>query len=161
MNVVCFYDKGRKFVSSSDDKKLLCWDYGYNPPTREIQGPHMTSMPAMTVRKDSSGEHILCEALNNQIAVYKCMDSLVHHPRKRFHGHKVGSFAIQPVVSPDGEFVGSGDCEGNLWFWSWNKCNVIKKLPAHKGACAGMAWHPVESSYVASSGWDGVIKLWD
>ena len=37
VNAVCFYEHGRKFVSTSDDRKMLCWDYGYNPPTRYIQ----------------------------------------------------------------------------------------------------------------------------
>lgn len=158
VNAVCFYEKGRKFVSTSDDRKMLCWDFGYNPPTRYIQETYMTSMPALKLHP--SGDYILCQSLNNQISVYKCMDTVVHHPRKRFNGHKVGGFALQPVVSPDGEFVGSGDCEGNLWFWNWKTCKVLKKMPAHSGANSGLAWHPVESSYVASSGWDGVIKLW-
>ena len=158
VNAVCFYENGRKFVSTSDDRKMLCWDYGYNPPTRYIQETYMTSMPALTLHP--SGDYILCQALNNQIAVYKCMDTVVHHPRKRFNGHKVSGFVLQPVVSPDGEFVGSGDAEGNLWFWSWKTCKVLKKMPAHKGANPGLAWHPVEKSFVASSGWDGVIKLW-
>ena len=159
VNAVCFYEHGRKSVSTSDDRKMLCWDYGYNPPTRYIQETYMSSMPALKLHP--SGDYILCSALNNQIAVYKCMDTVVHHPRKRFNGHKVGGFALQPTCSPDGEFVGCGDCEGNLWFWSWKTCKVLNKMPGHVGAVACVDWHPVESSYVASSGWDGVIKLWD
>ena len=106
VNAVCFYEHGRKFVSTSDDRKMLCWDYGYNPPTRYIQETYMSSMPALKLHP--SGDYILCSALNNQIAVYKCMDTVVHHPRKRFNGHKVGGFALQPTCSPDGEFV---------WVW--------------------------------------------
>ena len=159
VNAVCFYEKGRKFVSTSDDRKMLCWDYGYNPPTRYIQEVNMAPMPALKLH--SSGEYILTSALNNQITVYKCMDTVVHHPRKRFTGHKVSGFALQPTTSPDGEFVGCGDCNGNLWFWSWKTCKVLNKMPGHVGAVACLDWHPVESSFVASSGWDGVIKLWD
>ncbi|CAN0410613.1 unnamed protein product, partial [Hapterophycus canaliculatus] len=29
------------------------------------------------------------------------------------------------------------------------------------GPCIDVAWHPLEPSWVATAGWDGVIKLWD
>ena len=61
VNAVCFYEHGRKFVSTSDDRKMLCWDYGYNPPTRYIQETYMSSMPALKLHP--SGDYILCSCL--------------------------------------------------------------------------------------------------
>lgn len=80
-----------------------------------------------------------------------------------FRGHITAGFACAPTVSPDGAWVASGDGEGGLWFWDWKTTKMMKKIPrAHEGGPSiGMAWHPLQPSWVASCGWDGIIKLWD
>ena len=34
-------------------------------------------------------------------------------------------------------------------------------VQAHDKVCIGVAWHPLESSKVATCGWDGLIKYWE
>ena len=76
----------------------------------------------------------------------------------------------------------SGDGQGKLHFWDWKttksfrKFNVIPHVAclnlvhlflmiaqqAHdNGPCIGAIWHPIEPSWVATCGWDGLVKLWD
>ena len=47
------------------------------------------------------------------------------------------------------------------YFWDWKTCKIFKSFRAHDGVCIGMDWHPLETSKVATCGWDGVIKYWD
>lgn len=70
---------------------------------------------------------------------------------------------MQVGFSPDGKFIMSGDAQGKLFFWDWGKPNrIVKTIPAHdKTACIGCEWHPLETSKVATCGWDGLIKYWD
>jgi len=83
--------------------------------------------------------------------------------KKTFRGHIAAGFACQPSFSPDGAWLASGDGEGGLWFWDWKSTKMIRKIPrAHdNGPAIGVAWHPLQPSWFASCGWDGLIKLWD
>jgi pre-mRNA-processing factor 17 len=70
---------------------------------------------------------------------------------------------MQVGFSPDGNFLMSGDAQGKLFFWDWSHPDRIgKTIPAHdKTPCIGCEWHPLETSKVATCGWDGLIKYWD
>ena len=64
-------------------------------------------------------------------------------------------------ISPDGQFVMSGDSGGYVCFWDWKTCKMWHKMVASDGAVTCAQWHPQETSKVATAGIDGVIKYWD
>eukprot|EP00741_Cyanophora_paradoxa_P003039 tig00000663_g2951.t1 len=160
VNTVTFVDDNRRFVSSSDDKTLRVWEWGIPVVIKYIAEPHMHSMPSIDLHPN--GKWFLAQSLDNQILVYGARDRFKINKRKVFRGHLVSGFACQVGVSPDGRFVYSGDANGKLWFWDWKTCKVFRTIKAHEGAvCIGAAWHPLETSKVATCGWDGTIKFWD
>mmetsp|Transcript_25963 Transcript_25963/g.42613 ORF Transcript_25963/g.42613 Transcript_25963/m.42613 type:complete len:568 (-) Transcript_25963:382-2085(-) len=159
VNTVTFIDENRRFVSSSDDKTLRVWEWGIPVVIKYISEPHMHSMPSIEVHPN--GAWIAAQSLDNQILVYSTRERFKLNKKKRFLGHLVAGFACQVGFSPDGRFVVSGDSEGKVWFWDWKSQKVYRTLKCHDGVSIGVVWHPMETSKVATAGWDGLIKYWD
>ncbi|KDO25516.1 hypothetical protein SPRG_08731 [Saprolegnia parasitica CBS 223.65] len=160
VNAVTFVDDNRRFVSTSDDKKILIWEWGIPVPIKYISEPGMHSMPATSLHP--SGNYFAGQCLSNQIDVYTARDKFKLQRRKVFRGHACAGYACQVGFSPNGQYVVSGDGEGQLVFWDWKTTRMFKKVQAHsKGPTMGVAWHPLEASKVVTCGWDGLIKYWD
>ena len=160
VNSVTFYDEGNRFMSTSDDKKILLWDYNTPTPHKYIAEPHMHSMPTATLSPDSA--HIAGQCMDNTIRVYSTQGRFSLAKNKEFKGHIVSGYACQVAFSPNGRFLASGDEAGQLWFWDWLRCRRIKALRGHSnGPCIALKWHPLRPSCLVSCGWDGKIKIWD
>jgi len=159
VNTITFCEENRRFATTADDKKMLIWEFGIPVPIKHIADPTQHSMPAVT--KTPNDKWMLCQNLDNQITTYSASDRFKLNRKKLFKGHVVAGYACQPGVSPDGNFVMSGDTDGRLWFWDWKSCKVFRKIQCHDQVLIQALWHPVEASRVATCSWDGTIKYWD
>jgi len=159
VNTITFCEENKRFATTADDKKMLIWEYGIPVPIKHIADPTLHSMPAVT--KTANDKWMLCQNLDNQITVYGAQDRFKLNRKKVFKGHVIAGYACKPGISPDGNFIMSGDSDGRLWFWDWKSCKVFRKLKCHDQVCIQALWHPVEASRVATCSWDGTIKYWD
>ncbi|KAF9573982.1 hypothetical protein EC968_007668 [Mortierella alpina] len=158
VNSITFVDDNRRFVTTSDDKSLRAWEYDIPVVIKYIAEPDMHSMPAVALSPNQ--KWLACQSLDNQIFIYGAKDRFRQNRKKLFSGHMVAGYACQPSFSPDGRYLSSGDSEGNLWIWDWKTCKVHKKFKAHNEVVIDCAWHPHETSLVATASWDSTIKLW-
>jgi pre-mRNA-processing factor 17 len=160
VNTITFYDQGRKFFSTSDDKKILCWEYDINVPIRMIAEPEMHSIPSVT--KHPTNNYWCGQSMDNTIVSYSCNDEKVKLLKKKvFKGHNNAGYACQIGFSHNGNYVSSGDGFGMLYVWDWKNTRLYTKFQAHdNGPCIGNIWHPIHSSWMATCGWDGLVKLW-
>lgn len=55
INTITFIDYGKRFVSTSDDKKIYIWEFGIPVVAKHISEPDMNSIPAATLHP--SGTH--------------------------------------------------------------------------------------------------------
>ena len=151
-----------KMVTTSDDKKMLIWEWDVGVPIKYIGDPTMHSMPCLTVHP--SGSYLAGQGLDNKISVYGGLHDgrFVPQRKKKFMGHTVAGYACEIHISPDGRFLCSGDGNGKLTFWEWTGGKLLQKYRAHdKGPAIGCVWHPTLPSTVFSCGWDGAIKVWE
>jgi pre-mRNA-processing factor 17 len=103
------------------------------------------------------------QSLDNQILVYSARDKIRINNKKVFKGHIVAGYACQIAVSPDGQYVASGDHLGKLWLWEWKTGKLKHNFPrdCHSTVLMSCVWHPHEPSRVVTAGWDNQIKYWD
>jgi pre-mRNA-processing factor 17 len=159
VNTVTFIDNNRKFVTTSDDKKVYIWEMGIPVVMKHISEPDMHSMPAVAVHPD--GKYWIGQSQNNQIHVYGASRKFGLFRKKRFMGHTTAGYACQLGFSPCGNMVYSGDAQGRLFVWDWRSMKIWKRLQCHKQVTIGCIWNPKFPSRMATCSWDGTIKYWD
>ncbi len=120
VNTITFVeDHGMKMITSSDDKKILVWEWDIGVPIKYISDPTMHSIPVITLHP--SGAFLAGQSLDNQIVVYQGRDRFSLQKKKKFSGHLVSGYACDISFSPDGQFICSGDGNGKLFFWDWKR----------------------------------------
>lgn len=159
VNTLTFVDEARRFISTSDDKSLRAWDYHIPVPIKYVAEPYM--YPLVRSYAHPNGKAVLFQSADNQIVVYAAGDKFRQNRKKVYKGHNNAGYAIDVVVSPDGQFVASGDSGGYVCVWDWKTCKMWHKIKVAEGAVTSLAWQPQESSRMAAAGLDGKIRYFD
>ncbi|EPY53864.1 splicing factor Prp17 [Schizosaccharomyces cryophilus OY26] len=160
VNSITYLENGKRFVTTSDDSSMRFWEYGTPIPIKYVADIGMHSMPRVALRPN--GKALACQSLDNCIYVYSAIEKYRQNKKKSFRGFNCSGYSLEVGFSPDGRFVYSGDSSGNACFWDWKTCKLLSKLPAQNGPVQSMAFHPQETSKVATSSiLDGIIKYWD
>jgi len=159
-NTITFFDNATKFASTSDDKKILIWEYDIPVPIKYIAEPDMHCIPAVSLHP--AGTHLAGQSMDNKIVVYSCGDKVKLLRKKVFEGHNNSGYACQVGFSPRGNFIISGDGLGMFYVWDWSSTRLLRKFRAHdNGPCIGAVFNPLSPSMIATCGWDGLVKLFE
>ncbi|KAF2402894.1 WD40 repeat-like protein [Trichodelitschia bisporula] len=159
VNTITFCDENRRFVTTSDDKSLRAWEYGIPVPIKFIAEPYMFSMNRSAAHPRKP--FIALQSSDNQIVVYASSERFRQNRKKSFRGHNNAGYAIDVAISPDGEFVMSGDTGGYVCWWSWKTCKMLHKIQAADTPVVACQFHPRETSKAITGDLDGIIKYWD
>ena len=120
VNAVIFVeDNGTKMVSTSDDKKVLVWEWDIGVPIKYISDPSMHSMPSLVLHP--SHQFFIAQSLDSHINVFQAGKRFALQRKKKYSGHQVAGYACEPAISPDGQYLVSGDGNGKLFFWEWKR----------------------------------------
>ena len=162
INTITFVDDNRRFISTSDDKSLRAWEYGIPVPIKFIAEPYMFALTRATLHPN--GKYVAFQSGDNQIVVYGATDKFRQNRKKSYRGHNNAGYAIDIKISPDGQFIASGDSGGYVCFWDWKTGKMYHKIQAggkEGGATTCLDWHPQETSKFVTGGLDGAIRYWD
>lgn len=108
-----------------------------------------------------SGKYVAFQSADNQITVYASTDRFRQNRKKGFRGHNTAGYACDVSISPDGQFISSGDSGGYVCFWDWKTCKMWHKIQASDSPVLAVQWHPRETSKVVTGDLNGAIKYWD
>ncbi|KAI5288579.1 hypothetical protein KEM54_005102 [Ascosphaera aggregata] len=162
VNTLTFVDRNRRFISTSDDKSLRAWEYNIPVPIKFIAEPYLFALNRAAPHPN--GKYVAFQSGDNQIVVYASTDKFRQNRKKSFRGHNNAGYAIDLAISPDGQFIMSGDSGGYVCFWDWKTCKLYHKIQAggkEGAATTCVDWHPQETSKIVTGGLEGVIKYWD
>ena len=142
----------KKFVSSSDDKKLFVWEFGIPVVYKHVSEPEMHAVTAAALHPN--GEYFAGQSSDNQIVIYEAKGGNFRRNRaKKFASHRCAGYACGISFSPDGQFLVSGDERGKLFFYDWKTSKNYRTTDAHPKVCIGAEWHPNDPTMVATCGW--------
>ena len=159
VNDILFIDNNRRFVTTSDDKKIFIWDYGTPVVIKHISEPHLHSVPFLKLHP--SKKWFLGQSMDNKIVSYSAINKIGRlNNKKLFTGHLCAGYSCQVDISYDGNIIMSGDANGNIYFWDWKTTKFKHKIQCHKKVTMGCIWHPVKNSLIATCSWDATISLW-
>ena len=144
VNTITFCDDNRRFITTSDDKSLRAWDYDIPVPIKYIAEPYMYSL--VRAAPHPNGKSVAFQSGDNQIVVYASTDRFRQNRKKSFRGHNNAGYAIDVGVSPDGQFVVSGDSGGYVWYVLSNFLPSFFLFPR------GCIWHLLIFCTVSGTG---------
>uniref|UniRef100_A0A915EDI7 Pre-mRNA-processing factor 17 n=1 Tax=Ditylenchus dipsaci TaxID=166011 RepID=A0A915EDI7_9BILA len=158
VNSITFFDRNRRFCSTSDDKSLRIWEWGIPVDTKLIQNAGLHSIPTMT--KSPTEKWIVGQSMDNRIVLFQLIDDKLRFAKKKaFRGHNVAGYSCSVDFSPDMSFLTSGDADGKVYIWDWRTHKIVSTWKAHDNVCISTLWHPHEAKRMISAGWDGAIKM--
>jgi len=150
-----FSPNGQLIVTGGDDNKVKVWNtssgFCYLTFSEHIS-------PITAVVFSQSGQVIISSSLDGTVRChdlvrYKCFRTLT------------APQAVQ-LVSLAVDFSGDVICAGSLdppaiYVWSLQSGKLLDVLTGHEGPISALCFNPVQHQLLASSSWDGDVKLWD
>ena len=153
INSVAFSPNGELLASVSDDRTIRLWNIQsqQNTATRNITDRYQSiafSSDGQTLAT-GGGKHVKLWNARNQTEIATLQ-----------HNQDVRTVAF----SPDGQLLaagdGSGDGPGTVNVWNIQRRQVVISLEANPKNVKAVEFSS-DNRYLASSGWNGYLKVWD
>ncbi|CAH2328224.1 WD repeat-containing 25 [Pelobates cultripes] len=162
---ILFLPGGNEFLSTTDsvsrdsaDRTIIAWDFGTTAKISNQIFHERYTCPSLASHPKESV--FIAQTNGNYIALFSNQRPYKMNKKKRFEGHKVEGFAVQCEFSPDGSLIVTGSSEGKVFFYNYHTSKLLRSIPGDDSACVSVTFHPVLPSLLASSYWDGNIRVW-
>ncbi|SSD61356.1 related to Pre-mRNA-processing factor 17 [Saccharomycodes ludwigii] len=156
---LAYFPQGDKFISSSEDKTIKIWNNGINIPIKQISDTTQYAMPCVKVHPKK--KYFVTQSMDNIIYTYQ-LKPKYQKQKKTFKGHRCAGFNIEFSISPDGQYLISGDSRGSVFIWDWNSTKILKNIRTNvRKPITTVDWSPRETSKVIFAGNEGPIYLLD
>uniref|UniRef100_A0A803K8B5 WD repeat domain 25 n=1 Tax=Xenopus tropicalis TaxID=8364 RepID=A0A803K8B5_XENTR len=162
---VLFLPGGKEFLSTTDsvsrdsaDRTIIAWDFQTAAKISNQIFHERYTCPSLALHPKES--IFVAQTNGNYMALFSTQRPYKMDKKKRFEGHKVEGFAVGCEFSPDGSLLVTGSSEGTVSFYSYHTARIVRSISGDGSACISVNFHPVLSSLLATSYWDGQIRIW-
>ena len=152
------------FITTSDDKTCRIWDLQNGKTIRFISNSSSVGSLSHCLLHPSfpTNGQIAIQSSKNKILTYKT-DGITNNfhlslSNKSFFGYRLNGYACGIAFSPHGTFIATGDGDGNLVIWEWEKALFKQKINLHDKPIMSIIWHPTDNCIITAS-LDSTVKL--
>ena len=139
--------------------KICVWEFGIPVQVKYIAEPTMQAISLASL--SNSRKWWIGKSLDNQIVTYSGDISTQPTHKKTFRDHSSAGYTCDDWVSPNDQYVVSGEGDGGCFLLDCTTTRGSRVLKTHDKVCIGPQWHPLDVRQLVTCGWDGGIKLWN
>ncbi|XP_060037037.1 WD repeat-containing protein 25 isoform X1 [Erinaceus europaeus] len=162
---ILFLQEGTEFLSSTDassrdsaDRTIIAWDFRSSAKISNQIYHERYTCPSLALHPKEPV--FLAQTNGNYLALFSAVWPYRMSRRRRYEGHKVEGYSVGCECSPDGVLLVTGSADGRVLLHTFRTASRARTLHAHPQACLGTRFHPVLPSVLATSSWEGDIKIW-
>ena len=146
-------------VSSDENSNVSLWEVGNNKPISTIKELWMSPIRSLIAHPISNS--VAAQMQNKEIIVFNTESGFTIDRQRSFSGHIIDSFGCRITISPDGQFIASGDKTGALYIWNWKTTKLVKTFKLHNDVIIKAQWSPLDSSQIVTGSNDNTLCLLD
>ncbi|KAG8514414.1 WD repeat-containing protein 25 [Galemys pyrenaicus] len=162
---ILFLREGSEFLSSTDassrdsaDRTIIAWDFRSSAKISNQIFHERYTCPSLALHPREPV--FLAQTNGNYLALFSAVWPYRMSRRRRYEGHKVEGYSVGCECSPDGDLLVTGSADGRALLYTFRTASRARTLHSHTQACVGTAFHPVLPSVLATSSWEGDMKIW-
>lgn len=142
----------------SADRNLMAWDFNTGIVLSNQIYQERFTLTRLQIHPD--GNQLLAQSNGNYISLFSLQHPYKMNKHKRFEGHKLQGYNIGFDISPDGQTMYSGSADGKLYCYNFQSGRQLRSVNTGLPVVMDIACHPLLSSTVAVSSWDGTVQVW-
>jgi Prp8 binding protein len=144
VTAVCFNDSGDQIASGGIDNDIKIWDLRKTDVLYTLPG-HTDTVTGLRLSPD--GSYLLSNSMDNSVVMW---DIRPFAPQQRrlhiFVGlqHNFEKNLLRCAWSPNGQRIAAGSADRCVYVWNTSTCQIVYKLPGHRGSVNDVDFHPKE-----------------